>query len=661
MCFVKTLDPLWPCVQTTLSPIDGEIVSHRQRTSRLSQRSQEEVELSRRDFRPQGQTALHLAAQRNSSLEVLQQLVRQDPLTLQLTDNNGNIPLVTALLHGCDFFKSKFLLEQDPSTIDKTNENCQTPLMTAVDFACCCSVSDRPTTTTTTTTTSVQANGLETNAFLVLDYVLQHRLVSADKVQSRGYQDIGGALHTLVTSEGSGRQRVLHRIQSQVEQSMLRLSCRQFRLGPESLLQRTPLHTVCLMRHWHPELIRTLVRIEPACLVMKDSNGQTPLHLLCQPDCQNTHRKYVAPPGTMQAVMKDIVVAFPKVLRIEDHAGRIPLQCYLESEYWCSRGRDPLLLSRMLALYPESVDSLPTPIAHCITTEALVWRRGNTIIEPDCCLHDKDVEKVEGSVDSGLLCLWVVLTHRVLEEKESNPLPRQALEAVRIYLAVSPRPHEALQLNQARCILRLIVHALFASTYAKDVLQSPLGDFDSPSSLTNEEEKEQLSFLTSNVAEWRLIQSRQEIEPTMESLTAELVNVVLRDSQTLSKALLLSEIDQDVYLTMCPTLNPRCSQPSHYQCHFLKPISFLRTFRSNGLTNCQLNSLLFPAMMQHLPLDIVYKRLPILLDFLERNETILGKELVDGFRQFKATLPQDRFEPIRKNEIDREPDIVGLA
>lgn len=103
MCFVKTEDISWPHIITGL-PTCGKSAKISEGTKRATiALSLEEVYHFRNEVAPVGQCALHMALQRNLPLQVIRIIVESDPSTLMLSDNNGEIPLMTGKC--CVFLK----------------------------------------------------------------------------------------------------------------------------------------------------------------------------------------------------------------------------------------------------------------------------------------------------------------------------------------------------------------------------------------------------------------------------------------------------------------------------------------------------------------------------------------------------------------------------
>ena len=115
MCFRKTDDDSWPYVATTASTNTTTNLLHEEDDDRIRKRRRrhkqknattkievEEIEHRRQNVLPNGQCALHIALQMNSSIDVINELLQADPKSLHACDDVGDTPLMTGktwLLH----------------------------------------------------------------------------------------------------------------------------------------------------------------------------------------------------------------------------------------------------------------------------------------------------------------------------------------------------------------------------------------------------------------------------------------------------------------------------------------------------------------------------------------------------------------------------------
>jgi len=361
MCFQKTNDVCWPYTITALPIVDDSRV-HLYRKSSTSSAlggysSPHEFSSTKnrkvvvtpleeinhqheaKNIEPNRQCALHLACQKDSPLEVIQILLDSDQhlseasSTLWASDNDGNIPLMTAIQYGCRIETINALIAAKPSTLTARNLYGKTPLHLAVEYACKTVVSHTTdssfhddggnymnqegemgysakatartsiTTSATNTTRTVKRLAApfgshpdqvehDTNALEIVRLIVNMCPEALD-LGDKAYDST--PLHSLITSDGPGQIETLRTLlsvllldederedtETDVDQLPQYLCTRYKR----KFDQMTPLNLACQPQYYHFELISILVEVcDPMTIIdFPNSHGFTPLQYMCDP------------------------------------------------------------------------------------------------------------------------------------------------------------------------------------------------------------------------------------------------------------------------------------------------------------------------------------------------------------------------------------------
>jgi len=633
MCFVKTEDMSWPHIITGLPTCGNKSAKISEGTkSATITLSLEEVYHFRNEVVPVGQCALHMALQRNLPLQVIRVIVESDPSTLMVSDNNGEIPLMTALRHGLPMKTIEYLVDQDFSTLYARNFEGKVPLHLAIDFACSSVQSTRllDNGTTRVTTRGAHPDQAESdeNSLAIVEYLLKRGPFSADM----GDVHDSSPLYTAVSHQGPGRIETFEAMRRgfayirekglcQIP-NLLQNSCRRHRLHDKE----TPLHVVCRPSHFSPYLISTIMKLNPISVIIKNNMNQTPLHILCDPyqDSDRAERRRNTLDQTeLNSLILELVKVTPQALRICDHMNRLPIHVYLESSY--IDPKDPIVLSHMLKLYPQScwIES-PTygPISYMVTKDALLSENSNGFVPFVEVLDDKEVTLYPEVIDPTLVCLWLVLNHCHTGDFSFQPRLEvnaiYSLEAIHVFLSQMSKEvlHGSRYEANIRCVGRIVANSLVSASYRKSLLSVVIGTLP-PEPMAEDEI-------------WPCLVVK-EMQRTIETcdfsaLKHEVINNIYRDNNTVSMILLCPQFDRITMMLVFPTITPNMITPSHSFCPFYKSMALYKFLTRKSLP-CQLNFEASNIVAQLTPPQLLHARFGQLTHFMEEDGDIFPHEI----------------------------------
>jgi hypothetical protein len=531
-------------------------------------------------------------------------------------------------------------VDQDFSTLYVRNKEGKTPLLVAIDFACATVQSSCTDDGARVPNRGAHADqvAFDENTLAVVQQLVKRAPFSLDM----GDAQDSTPLYTAAAHQGPGRVETINALIKGFDYinknglgqipNLLQSSCRRYRIYDKM----TALHIVCQPRHFSAALISKISKAEPTAVIIKNELNQTPLHLLCDPyqDSDTLERRRNALiPSDLNDIIVQMVQTTPQALKICDHVGRLPIHVYLESTFFTPK--DPLVLSHMLKLYPEScwIESpIFGPISYIVTKDALLSENPNGLVPLCEVLDDEQITVVPDVMDPTLLCLWLVLNHCHSGSHasqvclEANAM--DCLQVMNIFVSQMSDPRLFLPRYEAnvRCVGRLVVNAIFSAIYRKDLL-SLVGVV--PSEPTREDEIWPFQMVT---------EMQRKIDTcNIQSLKHEVINNIYRDNNTCSMMILCPVFDRTAILLIFPTMTPSMVAPSHKICPFYKPLAMFKFLTTKSLP-CNLNVEAMGVISQWTPPQLILCRIGQLGPFAEEDDDTFPSDLFDLLALLKTRL-----------------------
>ena len=596
---------------------------------------------------------------------------------------------LVAVQYGCDLATIVHLVESDLSTLFARNKRGKTPLLLAVEFACATVQSDlqecpspgfeplrqdrlrpRP---------GAHPCQLETDFNTLC--VVQELQVKGGLALDMGDLPLDNTpLHALVLHKGPGRLATLQVImetcrfsKSDHSGSMpLPYYFIRYRLADKS----TVLHLACQPPNFNSSLVDKVIQVEPRCTARKNKQGLTPLHLLAEPHqeepCQDKPGANLGAffqEGEANNMMLKMMDLHEGSATVADPSGRLPIHRYVESS--CHESKDPRVLFRMLHCHPEScwIPSPTTgvPVVVPVLYDALLSRHQTNLQLPRHeYLNDMDDTNIEGRPDPTMVSLWLVLSHghRVEEggmqwrnegyREHSEKLLQNGLTALKICNAilfgngenaVPPNRESVLWqkneriVNNVRCALRLIVHALFSALYKRAMLawHDDNHNNNHNNSTVPPPGLSEHTWAGSLIDEMN--RERQEVEDNLTLETRRAVNYLHRDSNTVAKCMALPMMQDRMFRFMFPTVTPACLQGNHQLCPVGKCISYIKWCKRHADIPCNINmSVLFGGVTDMFTVAMKLSQAPNVMGFLNQSEDVYGEEFINGFMALGSKL-----------------------